>query len=375
MGAAPSNLRPARFGFGKPASGRSRVTPTAFYILCERRFPLRHINVRIGTATVVMLVVLRLSLGCHFLYEGVWKITNPDFSAEPFLTQAKGPAAPLFYMMVPDLDGRQRLRIETDEEGEEVIKGESFLTAWENLKQACVEQYQLGPEQTAEADKLHLVYKKSLEVYLAENREEIAGYFTSLDDLEKRKADGNHGAAHQKKRLWDRQQELRREVRGWLSEIEGLGEEYQMALWNVLDEDQQAQGPIRAAMAQTDVLPVDLPLVSGKKELLDFAVTYGLTAIGLCLVLGFCTRLAAIGGGCFMFSVILTQPSWPTIYPPAPSVVGHALLVNKDWIEMVALFFLATTAVGRWGGLDFFLYHWIVRPFVLRKKPEDIAEG
>jgi len=322
-----------------------------------------------------MLVVLRLSLGCHFLYEGVWKIMNPDFSAEPFLTQAKGPAAPLFYMMVPDLDGRQRLRIETNNEGEEVIKGESFLTAWENLKQAYVEQYQLGPEQVAEADKLYCAYEVSLENYLAENREEIAGYFTSLDDLDKRKAAGNRGAAHQKKRLWNQQQKLRGEVRGWLSEIEGLGEEYQMALWNLLDEDQQAQGPVRVAMAETDALPVGLPFVTGRKELVDFAVTYGLTAIGLCLLLGFFTRLAAIGGGCFMLSVILTQPSWPTIYPPAPAVVGHALLVNKDWIEMVALFFLATTAVGRWGGLDFFSYHWIVRPFVLRKKPEDIAEG
>jgi hypothetical protein len=58
----------------------------------------------------------------------------------------------------------------------------------------------------------------------------------------------------------------------------------------------------------------------------------------------------------------LTQPPWPTIYPPAPGPVGHALLVNKDFIEMVALFLLATTAVGRWGGLDYFLHHWFVRP-------------
>ena len=58
-----------------------------------------------------MLVILRLSLGCHFLYEGVWKITNPEFSAEPFLTEAKGPAAPLFYAMLDDIDGRRRLQV------------------------------------------------------------------------------------------------------------------------------------------------------------------------------------------------------------------------------------------------------------------------
>jgi hypothetical protein len=57
-------------------------------------------------ATVVMLVVLRITIGCHFLYEGVWKFNHAEFSAEPFLTQAKGPAAPLFYAMIPDIDGR-----------------------------------------------------------------------------------------------------------------------------------------------------------------------------------------------------------------------------------------------------------------------------
>ncbi len=41
--------------------------------------------------------------------------------------------------------------------------------------------------------------------------------------------------------------------------------------------------------------------------------------------------------------------------PPDPPQLGHALLVNKDFVEMIALFLLATTAVGRWGGLDYFL--------------------
>ncbi|HLA83473.1 MAG TPA: DoxX family protein, partial [Thermoguttaceae bacterium] len=59
---------------------------------------------------VVLLVALRVTIGWHFLYEGVWKIANPEkFSAASFLTTAKGPAAPLFYAMVHDIDGRERL--------------------------------------------------------------------------------------------------------------------------------------------------------------------------------------------------------------------------------------------------------------------------
>ena len=77
-------------------------------------------------------------------------------------------------------------------------------------------------------------------------------------------------------------------------------------------------------------------------EQINFAVTYGLTAIGVCLMLGFCTRLAALGGAAFMCFVVMTQPAFPGIYPPDPPVVGHALLVNKDFVEMLALLVIAT---------------------------------
>ena len=80
--------------------------------------PLNTNRVTIGTATVLMLVLLRLALGCHFLYEGVWKIEHADkFSAAPFLSEAKGPASRFFYAMLPDLNGRERLGAEKDDKG------------------------------------------------------------------------------------------------------------------------------------------------------------------------------------------------------------------------------------------------------------------
>jgi uncharacterized membrane protein YphA (DoxX/SURF4 family) len=106
------------------------------------------------------------------------------------------------------------------------------------------------------------------------------------------------------------------------------------------------------------------PLTWSRLEQINFAVTWGLTAIGLCLMLGFFTRLAALGGGAFMLFVVMTQPAWPGLYPPDPPVVGHALLVNKDFIEAIALLLLATTAAGRWAGLDYFLHTLFVRPFL-----------
>jgi hypothetical protein len=67
----------------------------------------------------------------------------------------------------------------------------------------------------------------------------------------------------------------------------------------------------------------------------------------------------------------MTQPAWPTIWPPDPPVVGHALLINKDFIEMLALLVVASTAVGRWAGLDYFVGNLVIDPVLsktLRKK-------
>jgi uncharacterized membrane protein YphA (DoxX/SURF4 family) len=301
-----------------------------------------------------MLVVLRLSLGCHFLYEGVWKIAHrKEFTAKPFLADAKGPAAPLFYAMLSDLDGRERLRVDIDDDGQPVVRGETYLNAWKALKQDAVDVYRMDDDQKAEAEATLARYQQALATYLKDNRDAIVGYFTSLKQLDEDRAKGNNGAPHIQKRLWDRQQELRKEVDGWLSALDTMSQQYLDDLTSGLKDDQLARGPIRSSWN---------PLNWTRIEQINFSVTYGLTAIGLCLMLGFCTRLAALGGAGFMFFVVLTQPSWPTIYPPAPPVVGHALIINKDFVEMVALLLLATTAAGRWGGLDVFLYHWIGRP-------------
>lgn len=310
--------------------------------------PLNHHRFSIGLAAVVMLVALRISIGWHFLYEGVWKIANADkFSAEPFLSQAKGPAAPLFHAMLPDFEGRQRLAV-VEANGKRTVSGQAYLDTWKDLKERVADKYALSEAQKQQAEAEYKRYEKSLQDYLAENGDAIVAHFDSLDRFKTQSEAGNNGASFQRQRDWDQQQDYRREVGAWLNELDGMGDGYQLALWNILNDEQKVVG--------------DLPVRVTRMDLMDFAVTYGLSAIGLCLVIGLCTRLAALGGAAFLVSVLLTQPPWPTIYPPAPEVVGHALIVDKNFVEMVALLALATTAVGRWAGLDFFLYHWIGRP-------------
>jgi uncharacterized membrane protein YphA (DoxX/SURF4 family) len=322
----------------------------------------------IGLLTVMMLVILRLCLGCHFLYEGVWKIVHADrFTAESYLAQAKGPLASYFYALIPDINGRQRLQIVTEPNGKKHINTYPIASRWNDYRrkledylkprdqndQAAVAAHQRFQEA---AEKTYHEFVKSLEAYFADNLAGIETYFASLDRFENG-AETRQDAPFQKQRHWERMMQLRAEAAAWINELNAREETYKNALYELMDQDQREK--FAAMRGNWKIWQWD------RMEQINFAVTYGLTAIGLCLLLGLFTRLAALGGAAFMCFVVMTQPAWPTIFPPDP-LGGHALIINKDFIEMIALLLIATTAVGRWGGLDFFVHRWFVRLFCKR---------
>ena len=60
------------------------------------------------------MILLRIAIGWHFLYEGLEKIESTlkgshPFTAEPYLRNATGPFAPYFRNLVPDADSRDML--------------------------------------------------------------------------------------------------------------------------------------------------------------------------------------------------------------------------------------------------------------------------
>ncbi|MDO5113202.1 MAG: hypothetical protein Q4E67_02395 [Planctomycetia bacterium] len=346
------------------------------------------------------LVVLRLSIGWHFLYEGAWKIDNADkFSALPFLTLSKGPFAPIFYAMAPDLDGVERLRTEEKEvtfftptnrkvdvkkpgdsgfEGQEpavvtsreLVEKKETITIYpayfypvEKIYDQVLQKYAPEGEQLQQFQVAWGNFIAAMNAFAKGNQEEIEGYLGSLKRFQEAKAAKNNGP-EQKKRQWSEMLKLRGEAKGFLNELDALAVAFCDEIYGSLTVDQKKIAMPEFVVA-TDQLPygIHLPLVgSSWTKFLDFTVTWALTLIGVCLILGFCTRLAAIGGGCFLISVLMTQPPWPTIFPPVHPEVGHALVVDKNFVEMVAIFMLATLPVGRWGGLDFFVWNWIGKP-------------
>ena len=55
-----------------------------------------------GGVQMATIVVLRVLIGWHFLYEGLSKLATPGWSAAGFLLQSRGPFAPLFRGMAAD---------------------------------------------------------------------------------------------------------------------------------------------------------------------------------------------------------------------------------------------------------------------------------
>ena len=57
---------------------------------------------RTSSATGWAIVVMRVLIGWHFLYEGIAKLSNPSWSAAGYLSQARGPLAGFFKSLAAD---------------------------------------------------------------------------------------------------------------------------------------------------------------------------------------------------------------------------------------------------------------------------------
>ncbi|MHB1034741.1 MAG: hypothetical protein ACYC35_09135 [Pirellulales bacterium] len=319
---------------------------------------------------VVALVALRLTIGWHFLYEGVWKIQHPEFSAEPFLREAKGPLGPMYHAFLPDFYGHKWLEGESvgkkdaakapakddaAKADEKPKRGHKVIEAWEDYLARAAEHYQYDDAQKKAAAAALETAKKELQAWLVEHQEDIDFHFARFAKLKDDEVDPKfRDVRYQKKRLWDRQQELIAEAGVWRAEVDAMQKDYETSLAGLLTDDQAGRG--------------DLPGVWTQMDLMNLAVTFGITAIGLCVFVGFFTRLACLGGAAFLLNVVLSQLPWPTVYPPPAPVLGHALLVNYQFIEMVAMLALASTAVGRWAGVDYFIHQLLIQPFCSAKK-------
>jgi uncharacterized membrane protein YphA (DoxX/SURF4 family) len=105
-------------------------------------------NVRqISFLACLLLVVLRVSIGWQFLYEGLWKLntqkTARPWTAEGYLANARGPFRDKFRSLVDDPDGLKKLDFDT------------MVARWDDWKNRFIGHYPtLSDEQKQELDRL-----------------------------------------------------------------------------------------------------------------------------------------------------------------------------------------------------------------------------
>jgi thiosulfate dehydrogenase [quinone] large subunit len=87
----------------------------------------------------------------------------------------------------------------------------------------------------------------------------------------------------------------------------------------------------------------------------DLITMWGLSLVGVLLILGLFTRLACLGGIGFIVLFYLANPPFVGYFYSIPTE-GSYLIVNKNLVELCALVVVLVTGSGRFAGLDVILH-------------------
>jgi thiosulfate dehydrogenase [quinone] large subunit len=92
----------------------------------------------------------------------------------------------------------------------------------------------------------------------------------------------------------------------------------------------------------------------------DLITMWGLTIVGVLLILGLFTRLASLAGIGFILLFYLCNPPFVGYFYSIPTE-GSYLIVNKNLVELCTLVVIFATGSGRFAGLDRIVHGLIAR--------------
>ena len=291
-----------------------------------------------------MLVLLRLTIGWHFYAEGVEKYEQGDWTATPFFANARGPLQDRFRGMVWDYDGTIRL------------DRQRTLEAFAIYRDQAAEHYGFSEAQVAQAQGNFIRAAEQHEWILNQNASDLEEFefgrerMKALQEDERERAtrSGVDSLGGQRETIW----------REWLGKANPTLQQIDL-LWRGYENAQNAVATSEQA-AENGYLPLGKPSdAMMDTSRIDRIIPYFDIAIGLCLLLGLFTPVAALAAAGFLGSVFLSQ------YPPATGPTSSMY----QMIECMGCLVLASTGAGRLAGLDYFL-HLIVRKFA---GPPDLA--
>jgi uncharacterized membrane protein YphA (DoxX/SURF4 family) len=285
---------------------------------------------------------LRTAIGWHFLTEGLHKLDPEDgkpFNSEGYLRAAQGPFASAFRSIIPDVDAREILS--RDQAG----RPEGLKRQWRDELDRLIAHYRLDPGQIESAEAaLNAAAQRADDWFLdRDNAEKIAKYFHELDRVRSVESDPS-ALAYQRELA----QKTAREVETTRRELVGILNGWTESLrkdWAAAGIPTEAQ---KASYGEYQPPPTLL-------DLSNQITKWGLTLVGIGLLLGLLTPVAALAGAGFLTLFYLAQPPWPGL-PVPPQAEGHYWIVNKNLIELLACLVLAATPNGLWIGLDAWLF-------------------
>jgi thiosulfate dehydrogenase [quinone] large subunit len=139
---------------------------------------------------------------------------------------------------------------------------------------------------------------------------------------------------------------------GWHFLYEGIAK-LSSPSWSAAGYLKQARGPFASLFKSLAAQPNLLANA-------DLITMWGLTLVGVLLVLGLFTRLASLGAIGFIVLFYLCNPPFVGYFYSIPTE-GSYLVVNKNLVELCALVVILVTGSGRFAGLDVFLHRWFGR--------------
>jgi uncharacterized membrane protein YphA (DoxX/SURF4 family) len=286
-------------------------------------------------------VLLRVAIGWHLLYEGLYKLdtqgTDTPWSAEAYLSNATGPFAEHFHNLVED-DGKRA----------PIFESQALSGRWQDLLNRFADHYGLDEKQRESArQELQKLLDTANEEYF--NDGQIQGIIQTYRRDRQTEDSERFLSTSEQKRLGANLGLLR-------ERIHGLTERFQKQLDALLTDAQRERGRLPTPLRTIDVI--------------DLLVIWGQIVGGGCLLVGLFTRLSSLGAAAMLLLFYLSMPPFPGL-PATDTGMGHYLYVNENLIEALALLVLATTACGRWAGLDALVRALITRPlFGVGRKDE-----
>lgn len=285
-----------------------------------------------GFLAALFIILLRIAIGWHFLFEGWEKLESKvsgkePFSAEIYLRNAAGPFATYFREMIPDVNGLA------------MLDPSRLKSAWSDEVTRIGDYYHFDQDQRAKAQKALEEHEQWADYWFndPENDEKRQKYYHDLAKVQEVEADPN-AIAFQRERAAEGRRGVDADRRSLTAPLIEQESALRAAVIKLATPEQiQASG---APVKQWSTL-----------DYINQLTTFGLLAIGVCLILGFLTPWAALGAAVFLGMIYLSMPPWPGV-PPNPRAEGHYFIVSKNLIELLACMVIAMTPSGHWIGLD-----------------------